>query len=222
MQNEDVARFLNESESGFDFNKKSIQKLPHTAASARIKTEMTRELQASGVVKSVLDFAVRLKDRGGSKDLDRYWALVETNSGELRILEFKQINIPAAQVFQTSGLSLREHTLKMMAIYFPDKDPTIKPVELGGQLFMMRPRKVDLISVPYKQKNSDQVLELLAYAKYAAYQTGLKQAKTLPELADYIKLLETEPEKIQLLVRQLVKDYYARLDEKTSSADSEN
>lgn len=222
MQNEDVQRFLNASRSGFDFTKKSIVALTNRSTRiAKMKADMTAALQATGVVKTVLDFAIRLKERGGSKDLDRYWALVETKSGDFRILEFKEINVPAAQVVQPSGLSLRAHTEKMMEVYFPDADPTIKPVDLNGQLFMMRPRKVDLISVPYKQKNTDQVVELLTYARYAAYQTGLKQASTLPTLADYIKFIETEPEKFQLLVRQLVKDYYARLEDKVASTEIE-
>jgi hypothetical protein len=220
MQTEDVERFLNSSQSGFDFSKKSIEALPNRSARvAQMKADMTAALQATGVVKTVLDFAIRLKERGGSKDLDRYWALVETKSGDLRILEFKEINIPAAQVVQASGLSLRAHTEKMMEVYFPDKDPTLQPVELNGQLFMMRPRKIDLISVPYKQKNTDQVVELLTYARYAAYQTGLKQALTTPTLAAYIKLIESEPAKFQLLIRQLVKDYYARLEDKVASTE---
>lgn len=220
MQNEDVQRFLNPSRSGFDFNKKSIEALPSRSVRiAKMKSDMTTALQASGVVKTVLDFAIRLKERGGSKDLDRYWALVETKSGDLRILEFKEINVPAAQVVQSSGLSLRAHTEKMMDVYFPDRDPTLQPVDLNGQLFMMRPRKVDLISVPYKQKNTDQVVELLTYARYAAYQTGLKQASTLPTLTAYIKLIESEPAQFQLLIRQLVKDYYARLEDKAASTE---
>jgi hypothetical protein len=222
MQNEDVQRFLNPSRSGFDLNKRSVEALPsHSARVIKLKADMTTALQATGVVKNVLDFALRLKERGGSKDLDRYWALVETKSGDLRILEFKEINVPAAQVVQSSGLSLREHTQKMMEVYFPDADPKIKPIEINGQLFMMRPRKVDLISVPYKQKNTDQLVELITYARYAAYQTGLKQASTMPTLANYIKLIESEPENFQLLIRQLVKDYYARVEDKAASTETE-
>lgn len=222
MQNEDVARFVNASRSGFNFNKKSIEALTNRSTRiSKMKADMTEALQATGMVKTVLDFAIRLKERGGSKDLDRYWALVETNAGDFRIIEFKEINVPAAQVVQTSGLSLRAHTEKMMDVYFPEKDPTLKPVELNGQLFMMRPRKVDLITVPYKQKNSNQVDELLAYASYAAYQTGMKQAGTTPTLAAYIKLIESDPAQFQLLIRQLVKDYYARLEDKVATSEVE-
>ena len=222
MQNEDVERFLNPNRSGFDFSKKSIQVLSNRSARiTKMKADMTAALEASGVVKTVLDFAIRLKESGGSKDLDRYWALVETKSGDLRIIEFKEINVPAAQVVQASGLSLRAHTEKMMDVYFPEKDSALQPVDLNGQLFMMRPRKVDLISVPYKQKNTDQVVELLTYARYAAYQTGLKQASTMPTLAAYIKLIESEPAQFQLLIRQLVKDYYARLDDKVVSTETQ-
>ena len=223
MQNEDVQRFTNASRSGFNFNKKSIEALTNSSTRiAKLKTDMTSALQNTGVIKTVLDFAIRLKERGGSKDLDRYWALVETTSGDLRIIEFKEINIPAAQVVETSGLSLRAHTEKMMDVYFPEKDPTLKPVDLNGQLFMMRPRKVDLISVPYKQKNTDQVEELMSYARYAAYQTGLKQASTAPTITEYIKFIEAEPAQFQLLIRQLVKDYYARLENKAASTKTED
>ena len=221
MQNEDVHRFTNASRSGFNFNKKSIQALANTSVRiAKIKSDMSSALLATGKIKMVMDFAMRLKERGGSKDLDRYWALVETTSGELRIIEFKEINLPAAQVVNESGLSLRAHTEKMMDVYFPEKDPTLRPVDLDGQLFMMRPRKIDLISVPYKQKNAEQVDELLSYARYAAYHTGLKQADTAPTLIEYIQLIETEPAAFQLLVRQLVKDYYVRLENKVASTET--
>lgn len=214
LQNEDVARFLNIERTRFNLSKPSLMPINlNSAKMTQFKSELNAHLQATDAINKVLDFAIRLKERGGSKDLDRYWALVELKTGDIRIIEFKEINLPAAQVVESSGLDLRTHTEKMMSVYFPETDALTKPVEIRGKLYMMRPRKVDLTSVPYKQKNSKQVSELLSTARYAAYHTGVKQSETTSNATDYIRLLEADSVNVQLLVRQLVKDYYEHLDQ---------
>lgn len=215
LENKDVDRFLNHQRNGFNFDKRNLEPVTEfTESFNTLKKNMSEQLLATGKVTKVLDFAIREKDRGGSKDLERYWTLVEMKSGDLRIIEFKEVNLPAAQVVQSSGMDLQSHTEKMMQVYFPAQDPMIKSIELDGKLFMMRPRKADLMSVPYKQKSEADLLELLSYARYAAYTTGLKQAASSAKMMDYIKLLETHSAEVQLIVRQLIKDYYDHLEEK--------
>ncbi|MNT05045.1 hypothetical protein D3C72_1396470 [compost metagenome] len=88
---------------------------------------------------------------------------------------------------------------EVMNTFWPDRDPFYQVVFLNGKAFETRRKKVDLMSVPYKQRTPQDLQLLLDMASYAANHTGLLHAKTLTN-TDYLDKVRSS---LPLLVEEL-------------------
>lgn len=209
-RHEDAERFLNKH-NRFRFKEGRIEELKTQVAQPERVLQNIRESLAQLPEKvELLDVGVRPKDRGGSKDLLRIWAVVRREDRSLQIMEFKQIEMSSAQVYRRSGLSIEDHTNRVIET-FDISDSWMQTAWLDGQLFLMRPRKIELVSIPYKQRNARETEELMAMTSHAAYQNGLHQ-RGQGNGSAYLGLVENNRDAVELAIRNLIKAYYQRLE----------
>ena len=178
---------------------------------AQLKSEMTNVISKTIKGAKVLDFAFRPRERGGSKDLIRYWALVKNGKKNI-ILEFKEIDDPAVAQY-TKQLPAIERFNLVMKTFWNTKDDLYQAVNLDGTPFWMRPKKVDVFSVPYKQNDKEERKFLRHLAAYEAYLMGRyhgKQTKT----KEYAKLISSRFDKIVEEINEMSDDYVDRLVER--------
>lgn len=167
---------------------------------ALVQTDIINSVHKAYPDAEVLDTARRPRERGGSKDLLRYWALIKEKDGNFNIVEFKEIGDPATAQYgpQESAQSVYEQIMK---IYWPERDSIYQITSLNGQSFWMRPKKVDVISVPYKLKKKKDVKYTLALAMRAANYMGINHGKQLADLTYTNQLQNNKNEMISALIK---------------------
>lgn len=215
----DISKYVSKK-GKFKFKKANIGEMTDQEY-FETKQALSREILSTGKDKKILDFSLRLKDRGGSKNLRRYWVLVENENNQREIVEFKEVNDPAASVYRLANLNKKENLEKLMKVYFPEEDPLNHVVLVGKDWFVMRPKKVDLISVPYKIENEEQLQTFLNLAKMAAYTTGIKHSVNQAAKSGYLPIIEENPEVFNKLIKVFVKDYLTHFKEKVLTASSQ-
>lgn len=161
----------------------------------------------------ILDFATRPRERGGSKDLIRYWALIEYKS-QKSIIEFKEIGAPATAHFGTQQETVSRYS-NIMKTFWRLEDPSYRVVELMGQHFWMRPKKTDIFRVPYKQKSDEEIDFLLDLAECDAHYLGTLHGRQ-NEAKDYVKKIKENEDEVREGIRQLSKLYLSRLKDSIS------
>lgn len=157
----------------------------------RVKTQIKAIVKKQH--KKLLDIAIRPRERGGSKDLLRYWALVDLKD-KLELIEFKEIGVPAVDEYQTQ-YSIQEIYENMMNIYWPTRDKNYQVVKIDEKLFWMRPKKVDIMSVKYKQKTEKDFNYNLSLSMLAANYLGEAHASQLNN-SNYINALVNNKKQI--------------------------
>lgn len=182
-----------------------------TEKQKQIKAEMTKVITDTVKGAKVLDFGFRPRERGGSKDLTRYWALVRKGK-EKFILEFKQIDDPAVAQYTKQLPSIERFNL-IMKTFWEKTDPLYQAVYIGGTPFWMRPKKVDVFSVPYKQEDKSERKFLRHLAAYEAYLMGRYHGKQ-PKTKGYTQLVADRFDKIVEDINEMSDDYVGRLVER--------
>lgn len=124
------------------------------------------------------DAIVNLKDRGGSKDQMRIMVLFETQDGRLVMKELKRVGESAVSAFQDQP-SLNE--VQTAASRFLDYDigRLFPQINIGGNAFVMRDKKVESISVPYKQKQDQDFARLMDLSRHHAQWVGTFHGRQL-------------------------------------------
>lgn len=207
----DVNKYVSKK-GKFKFKKANIDEMPDQEY-FETKQVLAREVLSTGKYKKILDYSLRLKDRGGSKNLKRFWVLVENVNNEKEIIEFKEVNDPAASVYRYARHDKKDNLEKLMKVYFPEEDPLNRVISVGKNWYMMRSKKVDLISVPYKIENEEQLQTFIKLAKMAAYTTGVKHSINHETKDGYLSVIEENKDKFQKLLKVFVKDYLIHFQE---------
>jgi len=174
-----------------------LELIPDTPAMNAAKQDMEVFLYNHFPKAEVIDFAVRPKDRGGSKERMRFWALLKED-GAYDIVEFKEVGPPATDKYKKQAPP-EERYEEVMNTFWPDRDHFYQVVRLNGKPFETRRKKVDLMSVPYKQRTPQDLQLLLEMDSYAANHTGLLHAKTMQN-TDYLNAVKKS---LPLLVEEL-------------------
>ena len=201
----------------FKYKTGMIEPLENFVRNSKLRSELKAGIQAA-VRKSlpgskVLDFAYRPRERGGSKNLKRYWALVDSK-GERMILEFKEIEAPAVAQYSKQLSASKRFDLVMKTLWGVN-DPLYQAVEIDGKPFWMRPKKIDVFDIPYQQNNEDDEKFLRHIATYEAYLMGRYHGKQLKgkQFADEI---EHQSGSLAENINSMSNDYIERLTEKVN------
>lgn len=160
-----------------------LELIPETPEMNTAKADMQAFLNNNFPKSEVIDFAIRPKERGGSKERLRFWALLKED-GAYDIVEFKEVGPPATAKYKKQDPPEVRYE-EVMDTFWPDRDSFYQVVFLNGKAFETRRKKVDLMSVPYKQKTPADLQLLLDMDSYAANHTGLLHARTLKN-SDYL------------------------------------
>ncbi|RYZ77205.1 MAG: DUF2252 domain-containing protein [Proteobacteria bacterium] len=178
------------------------------AAVSALKANIDTAVRTISPNAYILDYAVRPRERGGSRDLTRYWALVQIDE-DVSIVEFKRIGTAATESYTPQG-ELKARYKKAMHTFWNAEDPKLKIVSLQLQQFLMRPKKVELFSVPYSPETAEEQQNLIELAAYDANHLGRLHAKQFdPE--PFIDLLEDNEKSIKKSLRKFTKDYLQRM-----------
>lgn len=186
----------------------SDETLTPTAISA-LKANIDSAVRLISPKAFILDYAVRPRERGGSRDLTRYWALVKIE-GETSIVEFKRIGAPATENFKPQG-DMKTRYKKAMKALWNAEDPKLQIVDLQLQQFLMRPKKVELFSVPYSPHTELEQQNLIELAAYDANHLGKLHARQF-NAGGFIDLLEDNEKTIQKSLRKFTKAYLERME----------
>jgi hypothetical protein len=180
--------------------------------------DMNEVIQARLPNARLLDVAFRPRERGGSKRMVRYWALIE-NKDEQEIIEFKQAGTPATEMYQPQA-DIETRYGEIRKAYWPREDDSYRAIPLDGKTFWMRPKKTDTFRVPYKQADETEVKFLLDLAAKEAYVYG--QWVAHQDLGGYYRLA-VEKNRKDLLegLRQFSKDYMKHLKNRISDQEVE-
>ena len=171
---------------------------------------VTREhIQAVFPNAKVLDFASRVKERGGSSESLRFWVLVREN-GKKRIYELK--------AWAPSGVSGYRGQMAPSAwlkdinkVLRADLDPDgYTLVNVGNEgLFWLREKKVNLIDVDFNGKSSKEKAFAVELALYDAWYVGRLHGSQ-PNASKYLAQIEADKEKFKSAIKALAKEYLRR------------
>ena len=143
-----------------------------------IRPKLERELRTHLGWGHLRDAIVSIKDRGGSRDQMRILVLFETQDGRILMKELKRVGESAVTTYQDQPKLL---DVQIAASRFLDYDiAAIFPqIQIGGNSFVLRDKKVETISVPYKQKAPTDFEHLLELARHHAQWVGTFHGRQL-------------------------------------------
>lgn len=211
---ESVDEYVDDKTTGSRFRLKDekIEALEdHISSKVKLtktKNDITKAVTSNLKGAKVLDYAYRPRERGGSKNLLRYWVLVKQRNTKF-ILEFKEIDAPAVAQYTPQLPAIKRFNLIMKTLW-GTLDPHYQAVEVAGAPFWMRPKKVDMFDVPYKQKDKDArkfVRHLGAYDAYILGRYHGGQAET----KKYKSLVEEKFDQLVESINEMSDDYIDRL-----------
>ena len=167
----------------------------------------------------VLDAAVRVKERGGSAENERYWLLVRPREGgRLRILEEKEYTEASLAQGADLNMSKRETLAWVLDRAWGESwksDPAIDVHSVDDRVFLLRPKGILKLETPYSWKRG-----LHDLAIFDSYITGIYHAlddEQGAEWANQFSSLVVDGEKresndrLRLGVRGYSRAYLARL-----------
>jgi hypothetical protein len=152
----------------------------------------------------VLDLVILKRDRGGSVNLRRIWALLEFADGSQHIFEIKELAISSLEYYQPQ--SEIEENFSHNREYFGYSEKDLKLIEFANTHFIMREKKITLFDVPYDQKNKDEEKFLDDLATWGSYNLGFWQAKQVNS-PNYTNYLNDNRENFVDLIKSLRKEY---------------
>lgn len=149
----------------------------------------------------ILDLAIRVRQRGGSKDALRLWVLVD-EGGRLRIHELKAHSPPGVAHYEKQA-PLSQWLKQVQSSFWPGIDTdTYELVEVSkGQLFWKREKKVEIVKPP--QENTSEFEEASFYLAWHLGRLHGSQASA----SEYIAQVRSNPEKLKNSIKPLVKTY---------------
>ena len=126
----------------------------------------------------LLDAIVKIPERGGSKDQMRILVLFETASGDTVMKELKRVGETAIATYQDQ-VPMAE--VQSTASKYLDYDILAKfpQVKVGEATFTLRDKKLEPISVPYKQKHPSDFEDLMSMARHHAQWVGTFHGRQL-------------------------------------------
>lgn len=145
---------------------------------AEIRPRLERELRTHLGWGHLRDAIVSVKDRGGSRDQMRIMVLFETQDGRILMKELKRVGESSIATYQDQP-SLLE--VQVAASRFLDYDiaAVFPQIQFGGSSFTLRDKKVETISVPYKQKEPRDFERLMEMARNHAQWVGTFHGRQL-------------------------------------------
>lgn len=176
------------------------------------RAQMTANIRAVLPNAKILDYAVRPRDRGGSQKFDRFWTLINNGDGN-EIIEFKEIGVPAVASYEEQQATLARYE-QIMHVFWGVSDPLIQPVFLDGRLFMMRPKKIEMFTVPYKVETKEERKLVTELSVYVANYLGQLHGRQMSNQA-YAALLKRDRKRIKEGIRLATKDYLEILEGRT-------
>lgn len=175
----------------FKFMPGSIERLP-THKWGLSRTQIKSAIDNYFSKAKVLDYAVRPKTRGGSKDSWRVWALVlPKGSSSPQIFELKEA-VNSTLVLPQKPI--QERMLSLMEEFW-GKDATLLHgfLELNGHPMFVRPKKIDLFTLEYDPTEPEDIDFLKALAYWNAYNIGKIHAQQ-PSSKIYKNEMNKDPE----------------------------
>lgn len=174
------------------------------------KGSVSREqIQAIFPNAEVLDYALRVKERGGSSESLRFWVLVRDN-GKKRIYELK--------AWAPSGVSGYRHQMTPVEwlkdinkVLRADLNPdgyTLVNVGTEG-LFWLREKKVNLIEVDFNGKSAKEKEFAGELALYDAWYVGRLHGSQ-PNGSKYLAQIEADKDGFKSAIKSLAKEYLQR------------
>jgi hypothetical protein len=184
----------------------------------KLKTDIEKSIQQSLPGSEVLDLAFRPRERGGSVEMARYWALVRTGS-QMKIFEFKQVSIPSTSYYGPQQEVFSRYK-KIFETFWKASDPLFKLTTLEGDIYLMRPKKSDVFRVKYKNQSDKDIEFGLQLAAYDAYYLGMLHGRQLKD-DSYSQALEKNSDVLLEEFKVFTKDYIDNLKESLSNIEGE-
>ena len=205
--NQYVSNKYKKNKKVFKLKPGSLESLDSVEIQKQLATQVLELFPQS----QILDYAIRPKERGGSKFLQRYWVLMQTQ-GKVDIIEFKEIGEPAtSQGGRNQNNDHKQRYEMVMDVFWGERDPFYSVVTIDQKYFETRRKKVDVISVPYKQTSLAEVEYLLEIASLSAYQTGLYHSRTAQNLNEYRTTIQSNISELTKEMKELNKEYRSHL-----------
>lgn len=161
----------------------ALQPLSVAARDLKISVEKMREaLEAS--LRSRLgwghleDAIVKIPERGGSKDQMRILVLFRMNNGEVVMKELKRVGETAISAYQDQVPLADIHATASRYLDY-DIQKIFPQVQIGSALFTLRDKKLEPITVPYKQKHDSDFDDLMDLAEDHARWVGTFHGRQL-------------------------------------------
>ncbi len=128
----------------------------------------------------ILDTVRKIPDRGGSKEHDRILVLFEA-AGKLNVYEMKEIKESSISLFGTQD-NFEVRFKKLKAAMFADDPIEFDLLKYAGKTYLIRDKKIEMISVPYRPKKDKDWLLINDMIAWDYYQAGVLHAKNnVPE-----------------------------------------
>jgi hypothetical protein len=126
----------------------------------------------------LIDAIVKVPERGGSKDQIRILVLFKYANGETVMKEFKRVGDTAIAAYQDQipNSEIQSEVSKYLDYDILFQFPQVK---IGEAKFTLRDKKLDPISVPYKQKHPSDFDELMSLARHHAQWVGTFHGRQL-------------------------------------------
>ncbi len=170
----------------------------------KLQANIEKAVQESIPDAEILDLAFRPRERGGSVDMARYWALVRTD-GQLKILEFKQVSVPSTANYTQQQETFARYE-RIFKIFWQVTDPLFKLTKLDGDIFLMRPKKSDVFRVKYSSQSKKDIEFGLQLAAYDAYYLGTLHGRQLSD-QKYQQALDMNKKSLIERIKKFNKDY---------------
>jgi hypothetical protein len=207
----------------FKFVSGKVEDIPFRLTDPRrfekLQKDITKAVLAADPNAEILDYATRPRERGGSADMNRFWALTKNNSG-YRIYEFKQIGEPSTAEFQNQP-TVKKRYDSIFDTFWQMRDPMYSVLKLDGLDYMMRPKKTDVFSVPYSGQKPSDIQFGLEIAAYDAYYLGKLHGRQMSN-ADYATRIEADTGAVVDSLREFSKNYISHLEKSIENKGTSN
>lgn len=129
----------------------------------------------------LMDAIAKIPERGGSKDQIRILVLYQLASVDTVMKELKRVGETAIAAYQDQASNIE---IQSAASKYLDYDILVQfpQVKIGDATFTLRDKKLDPISVPYRQTSTSEFEELMTMARHHAQWAGTFHGRQLSAL----------------------------------------
>jgi hypothetical protein len=159
----------------------------------------------------VLDLAKRPLERGGSKDNERIWVLVE-EKGHNTIYELKQWSLTRLSAWSPQK-NLDQWLKETTSVFDPQGNGQNFRIEKlsNGKIYWVREKKFTLIDIPYSADSVSEINFINDLATYAAYQLGRWHGQQTGS-GKYVKAVNEDQDAFREALKEFVKDYLEEIE----------